>query len=208
MTPLLLHVDAQYASPYAMSVFVALHEKGLPFELRTVDLGAGAQFAPGFAATSLTSRVPVLEHDGFALSESSAIVEYLEDAFPGAASVLPAGARDRARARQVQAWLRSDLVPIRVERDTEVVFLGARRAALTDAGRAAARKLYTAATALLGDREHLCGAWCLADVDLALMINRLALHGDDVPPALAGYAARQWTRPSVQRWLALERPPL
>jgi len=40
-----LFVDTQFASPYAMSVFVALREKGLDFELSTVDLaaqGAGA----------------------------------------------------------------------------------------------------------------------------------------------------------------------
>ena len=35
---LILFVDAQYASPYAMSVFVALTVKQMPFELRTVDL--------------------------------------------------------------------------------------------------------------------------------------------------------------------------
>ena len=208
MSDLLLHVDAQYASPYAMSVFVALHAKGLPFEMRTVDLGANAQFAPTFAAASLTSRVPMLTHAGFALSESSAITEYLDDAFPGTPRVYPADPRERARARQVQAWLRSDLMPIRVERDTLVVFHGARRAALSDAGRAAAQKLYAAASALLGGRECLGTAWCIADTDLALMINRLALHGDDVPPALAGYAARQWRHPAIQRWLALERSPL
>ncbi|MFP3186860.1 MAG: glutathione S-transferase, partial [Paraburkholderia sp.] len=32
-TNLRLYADAQYASPYAMSVFVALQEKGVPFEL-------------------------------------------------------------------------------------------------------------------------------------------------------------------------------
>jgi glutathione S-transferase len=40
------------------------------------------------------------------------------------------------------------------------------------------------------------------------MLNRLALHGDDVPSHLADYARRQWQRPSVQRWLELQRPPL
>ena len=35
------------------------------------------------------------------------------------------------------------------------------------------------------------------------MINRLALHGDTVPDALADYAAFQWQRASVQRYVAL-----
>ena len=38
MSEITLHVDAQYASPYAMSAFVALTVKQVPFELRTVDL--------------------------------------------------------------------------------------------------------------------------------------------------------------------------
>ena len=65
-----LYADTQYASPYAMSVFVALEEKGLTYERVTVDLGNRAHFAPDYAATSLTQRVPTLVHDDFALSEA------------------------------------------------------------------------------------------------------------------------------------------
>jgi glutathione S-transferase len=50
--------------------------------------------------------------------------------------------------------------------------------------------------------------WCIADTDLALMLNRLILNGDDVPDDLASYAARQWQRASVQLWINLNRPPL
>lgn len=202
-----LYADAQYASPYAMSVFVALHEKSLPFTLHTVDLDKQANRAPDFAATSLTQRVPTLIHDGFALSESSAITEYLDEAFPEPA-LYPEDRRERARSRQVQAWLRSDLVPIRMERSTEVVFYGPVDAPLSPAAQDAARKLFAASEALLSHGQpNLFGAWCIADVDLALMLNRLVLNGDAVPPLLADYARYQWQRPTVQRWLALERPP-
>lgn len=206
--PLILHVDHRYLSPYAMSAYVALVEKGLDFELRTVDLDAGANRAPAYAAASLTARVPSLAHGDFVLSESSAITEYIADAFPEGTPLYPRDLRQRARARQIQAWLRSDLLPIRAERSTEVVFLGRHFAPLSDAARAAAARLYDAAGALLrADGEHLFEHWCIADADLALMINRLALHGDDVPPALAEYAARQWARPSLQRWRALGQAP-
>ena len=205
---LTLFVDARYASPYAMSAFVALTVKQLAFDLRTVDLGAAANRAPAFAGLSLTRRVPTLVHDGFALSESSAIAEYLDDVFPGPA-LYPADAQRKARARQVQAWLRSDLMPIRMERPTEVVFYGAPAPALSPQAEAAASKLFDAAGLLLPDgQEHLGGAWCIADVDLALMLNRLVLNGDAVPPRLAQYARRQWQHPAVQRWAAFERPPL
>ena len=72
-TNLHLHVDAKFTSPYAMSVFVALQEKGLAFDISTIDLARHENKEPGFATVSLTQRVPLLTHDGFALSESSAI---------------------------------------------------------------------------------------------------------------------------------------
>ena len=205
--PLTLFVDARYTSPYAMSAFVALTVKQLPFELRPVDLYAAAHHAPGFAGLSLTRRVPMLVHGEFALSESSAITEYIEDVFPGA-QLYPADPKHKARARQVQAWLRSDLMPIRVERSTEVVFLGTRRPALSADGEAAARLFAAAEAWLPAGQDNLCGDWCIADVDLALMLNRLVLNGDAVPARLAEYAARQWQHPAVQRWLAFARPPL
>jgi hypothetical protein len=75
--PLRLYADAQFASPYAMSVFVALQEKQLTFELFAVDLGTGANRAERYAVESLIQRVPTLAHGDFALSESTAITEYL-----------------------------------------------------------------------------------------------------------------------------------
>lgn len=68
--------DANFFSPYVMSVYVALAEKGLTFTLKTVDLDGGEHLKPQWQGYDLTRRVPVLEVDGFALSESSAIDEY------------------------------------------------------------------------------------------------------------------------------------
>jgi glutathione S-transferase len=205
---LLLYTDAQFASPYAMSAFVALHEKALPFEMTTIDLANNANRESGFAAMSLTQRIPTLIHDGFALSESSAISEYLDEVFPGR-TLYPADLHRRARARQIQAWLRSDLLPIRQERSTEVLFYAPCSTPLSAAGRASAEKLFAAAEALLAPgTTHLFDNWCIADVDLALMLNRLVLNGDQVPQRLADYARFQWQRPSVQLWVNRERPPL
>lgn len=191
-----------------MSAFVALHEKGLPFEIATVDLAAKANHEPHFAATSLTCRMPTLVHNGFSLSESSAIAEYLNDVFPGA-PLYPAEPHSRARARQVQAWLRSDLMPIRQERSTEVVFYGPASTPLTPEARTSAQKLFAAAESLLpANSENLFGEWCIADVDLALMLSRLVFNGDSVPGRLTAYARHQWQRPSVQLWVNQARPPL
>ncbi|MCU6670348.1 glutathione transferase [Enterobacteriaceae bacterium H4N4] len=198
--------DADFYSPYVMSVYVALAEKGLPFTLKSVDLSRGEHLQPQWRGYALTRRVPVLEIEGFELSESSAIAEYLEERFapPEWERIYPLDLQKRARARQIQAWLRSALVPIREERSTDVVFGGAKKPALSEAGQHAASQLYETASSLLAHgNPNLFGEWCIADADLALMLNRLVLNGDDVPPRLADYASFQWQRASVQRFAAL-----
>jgi glutathione S-transferase len=205
---MLLYVDSNFASPYALAAFVSLLEKGLTFDVKPLELFANAQREAGFASTSITRRVPTLVHDEFALSESSAICEYIEETFAGT-RLYPADLRDRARARQVQAWMRSDLMPIREERPTFVVFCGAKKPALSPQAIAATDKLFAAALQLLeGRTENLFGDWSIADVDLAMMLQRLVAHGDPVPQRLADYAKRQWRRPSVQQWINHSRPPL
>jgi len=205
---MLLYVDSNIASPYALVAYVSLLEKGLTFDVKPLEIFANAQKEGAFAATSITRRVPTLIHDHFALSESSAICEYIDESFDGT-QLYPVGLRDRARARQVQAWLRSDLIPIREERPTFVVFCGAKRPALSPQAIEAAQKLFAAALQLLeGRTEHLFGEWSIADVDLAMMLQRLVAHGDSVPQRLVDYANHQWRRPSVQHWINHSRPPL
>jgi glutathione S-transferase len=206
---ILLYTDSHFTSPYAMSAFAALTEKRLSFEIRTLDLAAGANTDPEYARTSLTQRVPTLIDGDFALSESSAIAEYLNDAYPDP-PIFPSDLRQRARARQVQAWLRSDFMPIRAERPTPTIFYHQPVSTpLSPAAQIASQKLCAAACELLSHGgDHLFGEWSIADVDLALMLNRLIRNGDGVPTELVRYASAQWQRPSLQGWVHRERPAL
>ncbi|MDR3371994.1 glutathione transferase [Rhodoferax sp.] len=206
--PLTLFVDHQFTSPYAMSVYVTLREKGIPFVTEHLDLGAQQNQQTGYRQQSLTARVPTLVHSGFSLSESSAISEYLEEVFapPAYAVVYPQSVQHRARARQVQAWLRSDLMPIRNERGTDTVFIQPTSIPLSAAALEAADKLFRVAAQLLPESaSHLFGSWCIADTDLALMLMRLIANDDAVPERLKTYATQQWQRPSVQHWVQQQR---
>ncbi|MEO7938123.1 MAG: glutathione S-transferase N-terminal domain-containing protein, partial [Burkholderiaceae bacterium] len=64
-------------SSNARRVLMTAHHLGIQPELKRVDLGKGAQNAPEFLQLNPNHRVPVLEHDGFVLWESYAIMQYL-----------------------------------------------------------------------------------------------------------------------------------
>lgn len=199
-----LYVNSEFSSPYAMSVFVTLKEKGIPFELVTMDLNAGQHRQADYRDLALNGRIPALVHGDFVLTESSAISEYLEDVFPAPEykAVYPHTSQQRARAREIQAWLRSDLMPIREERSTLTVFHAPATQPLSPEARAAADKLIRAAGKLLNG-PNLFGDWSIADTDLAMMLQRLVHSGDEVPARLKEYANAQWQREPIQQWLAL-----
>ncbi|MBI2895628.1 MAG: glutathione transferase [Deltaproteobacteria bacterium] len=205
--PLVLYADASWVSPYVFSCFVALHEKGLPFEARTIDLDEGRHLEPPYRDRSLTAKVPALEHGDFWLTESSAIVEYLEDSFPLPIRVLPEAPRERARARQVMSWLRTDLLPLRRERPTRSMFFERATEPLSEEATKAAEKLVRVAEALIPlERTSLFPTFTVADADLAFCLHRLILNGHDVPTRVAAFAAAQWRRPSVRAFVERQRP--
>ncbi|MCS6912987.1 MAG: glutathione transferase [Myxococcales bacterium] len=207
---LTLHGESFWISPYVFSCYVALREKGLPFAMETVALHKAEQHQNPFRDLSLTAQVPVLVHDGFWLGESLAIMEYLEETFPAPTypRLLPADPQQRARARHLQAWLRSDLLPLREERPTTTIFYRRPTTPLSPAGRVAMEKLLRVAGLLIHDgATTLFGAWSLADADLALALQRLLANGHDVPAKLRHFAEVQWARPSVQEFVTHARPP-
>jgi glutathione S-transferase len=204
---IVLHVEPQWISPYVFACFVTLREKGLAFEVAVLDGAKDETRTEAYLAQTVTGRVPSLVHDGFAIAESSAIVEYLDEAFP-APHVLPRDVRERARCRQLMSWMRSDeTAPIREERPTSTMFYARARAPLTAQAAAAATKLGSVAARLVRPgREHLFGAWSIADAELAFLLHRLILNGDPVPEVVRAWASSQWQRPTVRAFVELKRP--
>ena len=202
---LVLHGNAGWTSPYVFSVFVTLKEKGLPFEVKVVDLEKKEHHRPEYRDPSITGRVPALRHGDFWLAESSAIDEYLEEAFPPPQypRLYPADSRERARVRMVQALVRSDFLPVRAERSTGTLFRGEVAKPLSAQAATAAERLLRIAGALVTKADDFIAShFTPADADLSLMLMRLLHNGDPVPAPLAAWTRAVWSRPSVKAWLA------
>jgi glutathione S-transferase len=203
-----LYVETLWASPYVFSSWVALHEKGIAFDVVEVSLLDLAHQAPAYRDRSVTAKIPALEHDGFWVAESSAIAEYLDDAFPPP-RLLPPDVRARARARQLMAWMRSDLGALRDERPTVTMFFERASRPLSPAGAADADKLRRVADAVIpAGGGPLFGAWSLVDAELAFMLHRLVLNGDPVPVRVRAWAEAEWLRPSARAFVEHPRPSM
>jgi glutathione S-transferase len=88
-------------SPYAWRAWLALKYKGVDCEIRTLSYDAGDLKTPEFLALTPRRRVPVLVDDGFALFESAAVVEYVEERWPGPPRLFSADLRQRAIERRM-----------------------------------------------------------------------------------------------------------
>lgn len=98
-------------SPYAWKVWLALEHKGIPYEFRLLSFDADDTKKPQFLALNPRGRVPTIVDDGYALWESSAIVEYLEERHPEK-SLLPGDAKMRAAARRIAGEADAYLAPV------------------------------------------------------------------------------------------------
>jgi glutathione S-transferase len=174
-----------------------------------VSLVSGEQLGPTYRERTLTGRVPALDHGEFSLAESSAIAEYLDEAFadPARPRLLPEKTAERARARQIMAWLRSDLAVLRDERSTVTMFYRFRLKPLGDGARRDAEKLVGVAERLIpAVGGPLFGAWHLVDSELAFMLHRLILNGHELPSRVLRWAEAEWRRPSVRAFVEHARP--
>jgi glutathione S-transferase len=211
MSPVKFYVDAFWFSPYSFSVFVALNEKEIPYEVVEVALHKRENKTLEYRRASATGRIPAIQHEDFFLAESSAIVEYLDEAFASSDTIrlLPAPLQERAKARMIMAWIRSsrDLLPLIKERGTETMFYAKATLPLSESARQSAEKLLEVANFLIPEgQDALFSSWCIADSDLAFLLHRLLLNDYAIPAKLKRYAELHWQRPSTRKFVERSRP--
>ena len=86
-----------------------LHSKELPFEEHRLDLFSGDQLKPDYLAINPNGVVPTIIDDGAIVTDSSVIMEYLEEVYPDGRSFLPEDPVARAHMRAMMRFI--DEVP-------------------------------------------------------------------------------------------------
>lgn len=100
-----------WRSGAAYRVRIALGLKGLAYEQANHDLRTGAQGSPEYAALNPQRLVPAMEADGAVLTQSGAIIEWLEERHPDP-PILPADATGRAVVRAMVLLIAADIHPL------------------------------------------------------------------------------------------------
>jgi glutathione S-transferase len=203
MADLTLYAESSWTSPWVFHALVALEEKELPYRLEVLPWPMSAARKRELETLSVIGKVPLLVHGATAITESLAISEYLAETFPFPTHprLFPENLADRARARQLMGYLRTDTFALREERPTTSLLGGPRvTTPLSPKAAAAAAELVRIADRMLTG-PFLVPAWNIADADLALALMRLVANADPLPARLADYAHRVWSRPSIQRFL-------
>jgi len=88
-------------STCSQKVRMALFEKGLEWKSREIDLVGREHLSEEYRALNPSGVVPTLKHDGKVITESSVIIEYLDDLFPDP----PLAPRDPYGKAKLRAWI-------------------------------------------------------------------------------------------------------
>lgn len=100
-----------WRSSAAYRVRIALKLKGIDYESRQIDLREGVQDGPEYRAINPFGLVPMLQIDGHQLTQSLAILNYLDIRYP-TPPLIPAAAAERAHVVAMSLSIACDIHPL------------------------------------------------------------------------------------------------
>jgi glutathione S-transferase len=169
-------------STYVRTVKMLLAEKKFTdFEQVPLNVLSGEPRSPEHLARHPFGKVPVLDHDGMRILETSAIVRYLNDVLPGT-SLVPATPKDRARMDMVvglhDSYGYGALIGGIAAYHLCPDFVGGKDEAMRKAGIENARKVIHLAINTKGESTFIAGDLSLADLFLAPVVFYVSLTPD------------------------------
>jgi glutathione S-transferase len=199
-------------STYTRSVRLALAEKGVEHTLQDVDLLGGAHKQPPFIQRQPFGKVPAFEHDGNTFYETSAILRYIDEVFPGPA-LMPSTAAERAKANQVMSVVDSygygpSVTNLFIPRVLVPSMGGETDMEKVEAAKEPATLFAKELERLLGSLDYFGGAQvCLADLHAVPVITYLAATPEgkvilESTPKLRRWLDRMGQRSSVKTMMA------
>jgi maleylpyruvate isomerase len=99
----------------AFRVRAALHYKEVPFTEKIIDLVQGDQFSDTYHELNPQHVIPLLEHEGHKITQSLAILEYIDQTWPNR-PILPKNAYEQAYLRSISLITIADTHPLVVPR--------------------------------------------------------------------------------------------
>jgi len=181
------------ASTYVRTVKMLLAEKGVSdIEQVPLNVLAGEPKQPEHLARHPFGKVPVLDHDGMRILETSAITRYLNDVLPGK-SLIPATPKDRARMDMIVGIVDSygygALIGGIAAYHLFPDFVGGKNEAMRAAGLENGRKVLELAIQTKGTSPFIAGDLSLADLYLAPILFYVSLTPDkDTVFAVDGFS--------------------
>lgn len=169
-------------STYVRTVKMLLAEKGVTqFKQVPLNVLEGEPKQPEHLERHPFGKVPVLDHDGMRILETSAITRYLNDVLPGR-SLIPATPKDRARMDMVVGIIDSygygALVGGVAAYHLFPDFVGGKSDAMRDSGIENGRKVIEFAMKTRGASPFIAGELSLADLYLAPVAFYVSLTPD------------------------------
>jgi len=194
-----------YPSPNTLKVIICLEELGLDYKTQLIDIAAGDQLSPEFAALNPNRKVPVLRAGDLVLFESAAILEYLAERHSG---LLSGQCATRWQSKSWLYWSASTFGPMAGQAHhfrcfaPEYVPYAVRRYSQE------MNRLYGILEERLERCEWMCGDYSIVDIALWPWVRHYEWQGQDLEefPATARWSTSMGQRPAVRH--AVDRYPI
>ena len=203
-------IDLHYwPTPNGWKVTIMLEETGLPYRVVPVNIGRGEQFRPEFLAISPNNRMPAIvdqaPNDGGApisVFESGAILLYRGEK---SGRFLPADVRGRYEVTQWLMWQMGGLGPMAGQAHHFRQYAPEKIPYGIDRYTNEVNRLYGVMNKRLADREHLAGAYSVADMAAYPWVVPHQNQGQKLEdfPHLQRWFEAMKARPGVERGMAV-----